>query len=150
MSDIEKRLREAHPISQQYANGSKILLEAANEIRDLRQRARDCEGAIQRLEQILAETQSAEIEAANAETVAWAEVDRLTQRGAELEKDARRYQFIRDNQYWHRKEPKFDEPGFDLIGVKFEQDSRFTAKVWLDHAIDQRLLDRADEVEGGE
>lgn len=32
MSDIEQRLREAHPISQQYANGSKILLEAADEI----------------------------------------------------------------------------------------------------------------------
>ena len=32
MSELSERLREAHPISQQYANGSKILLEAADEI----------------------------------------------------------------------------------------------------------------------
>lgn len=32
MSDIEQRLREAHPHSQQYASGSMILWEAADEI----------------------------------------------------------------------------------------------------------------------
>lgn len=37
MSDIEQRLREAHPNSQQYAGGSMILLEAADEIASLRQ-----------------------------------------------------------------------------------------------------------------
>lgn len=37
MSDIEQRLREAHPNSQQYANGSKILLEAADQIASLKQ-----------------------------------------------------------------------------------------------------------------
>lgn len=37
MSDIEQRLREAHPNSQQYAAGSMIFLEAAEEIASLKQ-----------------------------------------------------------------------------------------------------------------
>lgn len=37
MSDIEQRLREAHPNSQQHAGGSMILLEAADEIASLKQ-----------------------------------------------------------------------------------------------------------------
>lgn len=37
MTDIEQRLREAHPNSQQYAGGSMILLEAADEIAHLKQ-----------------------------------------------------------------------------------------------------------------
>lgn len=34
--DIEQRLREVHPNSQQYAGGSNILLEAADEIAKLK------------------------------------------------------------------------------------------------------------------
>ena len=37
MSEMEQRLREAHPDSQQYANGSMILLEAADYIANLKQ-----------------------------------------------------------------------------------------------------------------
>ncbi len=40
--DIEQRLREAHSESQQYAAGSKILLEAADKIRELRLALLDC------------------------------------------------------------------------------------------------------------
>ncbi|MDX1816072.1 MAG: hypothetical protein R3180_00025 [Marinobacter sp.] len=36
MDDIEQRLRDAHSGSQQYAAGSMILLEAADEIASLR------------------------------------------------------------------------------------------------------------------
>ncbi len=35
MSDVEQRLREAHPTSTQYALGSNILLEAADRIAEL-------------------------------------------------------------------------------------------------------------------
>jgi len=35
MSELSERLREAHPNSQQYALGSNILLEAAQEIESL-------------------------------------------------------------------------------------------------------------------
>lgn len=37
MPDIEQRLREVHPNSQQYAGGSMILLEAADRIAELEQ-----------------------------------------------------------------------------------------------------------------
>jgi len=43
MSELSERLREAHPISQQYANGSKILLEAADEITRLQSRVKEME-----------------------------------------------------------------------------------------------------------
>lgn len=73
-------------------------------------------------------------------------------RVAELVLDAMRYRFIRDNQCWQRTEPYYDEPGYDLIGVKFERDNGFTAKAYLDFAIDKRLRQQADEAErsGGE
>ena len=44
-----------------------------------------------------------------------------------------RYRYIRDHQYWQRNSE------FDLIGVKFERDNGFTARIYLDHAIDKRL-----------
>jgi len=47
VSDIEERLREAHPNSQQYAFGSKILLEAADEIREFRARVAEITTALQ-------------------------------------------------------------------------------------------------------
>ncbi len=42
LEDVELRLREAHPVSAQYANGSNILLEAADKIKQLRVALLDC------------------------------------------------------------------------------------------------------------
>lgn len=67
------------------------------------------------------------------------QLDAALVRANEAEADALRYRYIRDNQYWQRREPRYDDPGFDLIGVKFEKDNGFTARIYLDHAIDQRI-----------
>lgn len=53
MSDIEQRLREAHPNSQQYASGSKILLEAADEIAAARDEAERLRGRVAELEHLI-------------------------------------------------------------------------------------------------
>jgi len=81
-----------------------------------------------------------------------ARLEQAETRMAELVLDAMRYRFIRDNQCWQRTEPYYDEPGYDLIGVKFERDNGFTAKAYLDFAIDKRLRQQAAEAEraGGE
>ena len=44
MSELSERLREAHPNSQQYALGSNILLEAAQEIESLQAQLSDTYG----------------------------------------------------------------------------------------------------------
>ncbi len=52
MSDIEERLRDAHPVSQQYAAGSNLLLEAASEIGQLRARVAMLESDMDLIRQI--------------------------------------------------------------------------------------------------
>lgn len=75
------------------------------------------------------------------------ERDEALARVAELEPNARRYRFFKKNQAWRRVEARFDEPGYDFIGLKFDLHNGFTAKVHLDHAIDQLLHRKADEIE---
>lgn len=66
--------------------------------------------------------------------------DSISQQIADLERRLTDLRYIRDNQYWQRREPSFDNPGFDLIGVKFQRDNGFTARIYLDHAIDRGIL----------
>lgn len=75
------------------------------------------------------------------------EVERLRGRCAELEKDAARYQYIRNNQYWTRNSGNEIDPGFSCVGAKFAYDDDFQAKPMLDHHIDRRLRQQAAELE---
>lgn len=49
MSELPERLREAHPNSQQYALGSNILLEAAQEIESLQAQLSEAREECERL-----------------------------------------------------------------------------------------------------
>lgn len=57
----------------------------------------------------------------------------------ELLPDAQRYHYIRDRQYWIRREADEFDPAFALIGVQFDYDDNFSSKPMLDHHIDKRL-----------
>jgi|AntRauTorcE11898_2_1112593.scaffolds.fasta_scaffold10989_2 hypothetical protein len=61
------------------------------------------------------------------------QLESALERAEAAEADARRYQYIRDHQYWQRSRE------FDLIGLRFENDNGFTALVYLDYAIDNLL-----------
>ena len=50
MGDIEQRLRQAHPLSSQFAIGSRIFLDAAEEIARLRQQLEQAEARVNELE----------------------------------------------------------------------------------------------------
>ena len=64
---------------------------------------------------------------------------RLQAQVNELGADAARYQYIRNNQYWHRRGQDGDDPGFSLVSAKFAYDDDFQAKPMLDWHIDKRL-----------
>lgn len=90
-----------------------------------------------------------------ADAVRYVRADALGQaqaRVAELERDAARYQYIRANQYWTRSEGNDIDPGFSCVGTKFDYSDDFSARIMLDHHIDRRLRQQADEAEraGGE
>lgn len=52
---------------------------------------------------------------------------------ADLEDDARRYKYIRDNQTWHR----YDD--YSLVGCKFDYDADFQCRPMLDYNIDKAI-----------
>lgn len=72
MSNIEQRLRKAHDLNNP-SGGSSIYSKAADEISTLRQRIKDCEGAIERREQMLEQSQQENeaLRKANTDCVAW-------------------------------------------------------------------------------
>lgn len=71
-----------------------------------------------------------------------AELSALRWKASELEKDARRYRYIRDHQYWTRYEGNDIDPGFSCVGVKFEYHDDFQARIMLDHHIDKRIAEQ--------
>lgn len=62
-----------------------------------------------------------------------ADIKELKKENALLRDDARRYHYIRNNQYWQR----FDD--CSVIGVKFPYEKDFQCRPMLDHHIDEAL-----------
>ena len=75
-------------------------------------------------------------------------VERLQARVNDLSKDAARYQYIRDHQYWQRYEARDLDAAWSLIGCKFDYSDDFQARPMLDHHIDKRLREEADKAGG--
>lgn len=68
------------------------------------------------------------------------------ERAAELEElvrkyeaDARRYQYLRDNQTWHRYGTLEDDDSYAFVGCKFPYLANFECKPMLDYNIDKML-----------
>ena len=55
------------------------------------------------------------------------------------EDDARRYQYLRDNQTWHRYGTQADDDSYAIVGCKFPYLSNFSSKPMLDHHIDKMM-----------
>lgn len=68
-----------------------------------------------------------------------AELSQLRQRLAESEMDARRYRYIRNHQYWMRRQGTGDDEPYSVVGVKFSYADDFQARAMLDYHIDRRL-----------
>lgn len=78
-----------------------------------------------------------------------AEISQLRQRLAKSEEDARRYHYIRDHQYWMRRQGTGGDEPYSVVGVKFDYADDFQARVMLDHHIDRRLKAENDKQTGG-
>ena len=57
----------------------------------------------------------------------------------ELQRDVRRYKYLRDNQVWHKYGKLEDDDSYALIGCKFPYTANFEAKPMLDFNIDKML-----------
>ena len=55
------------------------------------------------------------------------------------EADARRYQYLRDNQTWHRYGTLADDDSYAIVGCKFPYLANFECKTMLDYNIDKML-----------
>lgn len=55
------------------------------------------------------------------------------------EADARRYQYLRDNQSWHRYGTLADDDSYAIVGCKFPYLANFECKAMLDYNIDKML-----------
>lgn len=68
----------------------------------------------------------------------------MLQHVSALDKDAKRYQYIRDNQSWHRYGTLSDDDSYAFVGCKFPYLANFESKPMLDFNID-KMIENQDE-----
>lgn len=68
-------------------------------------------------------------------------IDEIVKRLNELEADANRYRYIKNNQVWRRTGTLTDEDSHAIVGCKFPYLANFEAKSMLDYNIDKLLAE---------